>query len=526
MAKTIDAPVPSCVASDLISLLAELNGGEPLELTVLAAVNSSFVPSTSALAPTSPPKEVIDCVLNNLFQAHVGTSSEIIINNAIQFYDAFVDVESNLFNELEMRGGSSYACYNRANAYFNHPTNRMIKGPKPNGRVWLELFMGGEHVQALLEGTFPLRELHDKAHDVPAEEDLILKTLKNDVTKLPMNELLFNILSYVRSKSKECNPDELLRFAVMYGLDGVMKDVVNGAYGLWRYVDGLNIDMPLPFSTVGSPHGMEVDIPAMFFGAMLGYSNIVLTAINDLNAEIDAPCLFNNEMIEHYSPSFVLEWVILKNMKDVLKTLVNDGGFQFRWLSQDFLGDDFVDRIFGVAAYESDPRWKGSVEEEDYAYEGSRVRCKMRASSAYEEQMKMLDYLIELGFPFALLFPTEPKVEGLERLQKKAKKMSRPQKEESMRSLSKDEKRANKKIAKMCCGYNGLQRSEAKMFTVCDYYRLLKKKWEGKESQVARLPEYEALDMTWREERRQRQGGGGSEDDYSDDDADSYASGL
>lgn len=86
MAKTIDAPVPSCVASDLISLLAELNGGEPLELTVLAAVNSSFVPSSSALlAPTSPPKEVIDCVLNNLFQTHVGTSSEIIINNAIQF---------------------------------------------------------------------------------------------------------------------------------------------------------------------------------------------------------------------------------------------------------------------------------------------------------------------------------------------------------------------------------------------------------------------------------------------------------
>ena len=110
---------------------------------------------------------------------------------------------------------------------------------------------------------------------MPAEEDLILKTLKNDVTKLPMNELLFNILSYVRSKSKECDPDELLRFAVMYGLDGVMKDVVNGAYGLWRYVDGLNIDMPLPFSTVGSPYGMEVDIPAMFFGAMLGYSNIV-----------------------------------------------------------------------------------------------------------------------------------------------------------------------------------------------------------------------------------------------------------
>lgn len=53
-----------------------------------------------------------------------------------------MDVESNLFNELEMRGGSSYACYDRANAYFNHPTNRMIKGPRPSGRVWLELFMG------------------------------------------------------------------------------------------------------------------------------------------------------------------------------------------------------------------------------------------------------------------------------------------------------------------------------------------------------------------------------------------------
>ena len=27
--------------------------------------------------------------------------------------------------------------------------------------------------------------------------------------------------------------------------------------------------------------------------------------------------------------------------------------------------------------------------------------------AAYKEQMKMLDYLIDLGLPFALLFPTE-----------------------------------------------------------------------------------------------------------------------
>jgi hypothetical protein len=35
----------------------------------------------------------------------------------------------------------------------------------------------------------------------------------------------------------------------------------------------------------------------------------------------------------------------------------------------------------------------------------------MRAASAYKEQMEMLDFLVDLGFPFELLFPIEPRID-------------------------------------------------------------------------------------------------------------------
>jgi hypothetical protein len=89
----------------------------------------------------------------------------------------------------------------------------------------------------------------------------------------------------------------------------------------------------------------------------------------------------------------------------------------------------------------------------------------------------------------------------------------------------------------MAICYNSVQRSTANqsesdedetkpsasayeaMLTLSDYYKMLKNKWEGKESQVARLSEYEPLDMTWREEKRKIEEGNAESSDDEDDDS-------
>lgn len=126
-----------------------------------------------------------------------------------------------------------------------------------------------------------------------------------------------------------------------------------------------------------------------------------------------------------------------------------------------------------------------------------------------------------------MLFPTEVKIDELDQLHKAKKLETRKQNRDYMRSLSRKERDAIDLASEMSSSYNSLKNSEAGMLTLSDYYRMLKKKWEGKESQVARLDEFEALDPTWRAERRRQEDGGsgsGSEDEESDDEL-SYGSG-
>mmetsp|Transcript_12920 Transcript_12920/g.19488 ORF Transcript_12920/g.19488 Transcript_12920/m.19488 type:complete len:320 (+) Transcript_12920:1-960(+) len=310
-----------------------------------------------------------------------------------------------------------------------------------------------------------------------------------------------------------------------------MRDIVRGGYG--DLYDDLTIDTLLELSDEPiRPHCFEQKfyMSPLHLGAILGYSNIVATACNELGGKIDAPLGMQSDgtmgefvTYDHCSPSYVMEWIILKNMKAILKTLVEDCGFQFRWAFHGSSKDTICKRIFELSEYESNPRWTGGILEEDYAFESSRVRRRMRSASAYKEQMKMLDYLVDLGFPFALLFPTEVKIEELEQLQKAKKLETRKQNREYMRSLNRKDREAIDLASEMASSYNSLKNSEAEMLTLCDYYRMLKKKWDGKESQVARLEEFEALDPTWRAERRRQEEGGSGEEDSGDES--SYGSG-
>lgn len=430
-----------------------------------------------------------------------------------------------------MRGGNPpIRARDVQSEWFDSPTgSSFAKGPRPDYKVWLELFLGGERAEELLEGSCTLRELHDKDVDVKVEECIVWEALKDEVTKLPMCDLLLNVLSYVRHKSDCEDHDNILRFAVLYGLDGVMRDLIHGGYGDLHPED-LTIDTLLEMSDEPIEHYVfeqKFYLSALHLGAILGYPNIVMSAMNELEADIDAPLGLRSASPfathDHLSPAFVMEWVILKNMKEMLKVLIKDCGFQFRWMFHDHFKQTICKRIFELAEYEDNPRWSGGLLEEDYAFESSRMRRRMRSAAAYKEQMKMLDCLIDLGLPFELLFPTEVKVDELDELHKAKKLETRKQNRDYMRSLSRKDREAIDLAVEMSSSYNSLKNSEAEMLTLSDYYRMLKKKWEGKESQVARLDEFEALDPTWRAERR-RQEGGGSEDEESDDEL-SYGSG-
>ncbi|KAL7536910.1 hypothetical protein ACHAWF_005602 [Thalassiosira exigua] len=203
-------------------------------------------------------------------------------------------------------------------------------------------------------------------------------------------------------------------------------------------------------------------------------------------------------------------------------------------------------RIFDLSEYESSPQWRGDLDDVDLEFCGSRERCRLRASAAYKEQMKMLDLLISLGFPFSLFFDSEPPIEREEQFKKDKKLETREQCKAYMRNMDKAEREARDMMYQCCSAYNFVQaageddydesddddkkgdKAESKTLTLGDYYRWLKSRWDGQEKvQVDKLPEFEELDSRWREWRwkqnREGQEEEESEDSYRDsDDGSSY----
>ena len=527
-------------SNKLTSLLVQLNGGKVLDSKVRAAISAA----ASGESITGVAKETMDATLQTLFENHVGQSPEAVVQNAIDHMDKIYSVEVDVFNETQDRGGHLPGWVDETDRImFNCPMQPLVKGPRPDTKVWLALFLGVERAGELLDGCIPMRDMSlSEGSSAEPEEVIMLKAFKEEATELPLIKLMTNVLSYMREKAEESmknedeDPKSLLRFTVIYGLDGTMKDILLGAYG---DVENLTIDSLLPISDKPIENFFGVMwnmwlLPPLHMGAILGHSNIVLGALG-LGGKIDAPMGFQGRGEEiklsvYHLPSVVLEWTILKNKKQMLQILVKDCGFQFRWMSRDMqtkqISQPVFSRIFDLSQYESDPMWKGELRFEDYMWENSRVRCQMRAASAYKEQMLMLDHLIELGFPFELLFPTEPRVDELERLHKNKQLETRKQNREYMLSLSKIDRLALESVTDMTSSYNYVQQdssdsdtdeSHQNLLSVSEYYNILKKRWDGKQSQLARLPEFEGLDPTWRAEQEPSD----SDDDY-DYDSDHY----
>mmetsp|Transcript_18480 Transcript_18480/g.39993 ORF Transcript_18480/g.39993 Transcript_18480/m.39993 type:complete len:555 (-) Transcript_18480:388-2052(-) len=510
----------SSAHTQLLSLLTELNGGKPLALSITAAIKALEV-SCDATESANHYSEMRQSSLNKLFADHVGKSPEIVIGNAIRHAEEEVLRELHNFNKVQT---GTYSCNEK---WLNHPENAGIKGPKPDCKVWLEMFLGEEQANAILEPTVPMNSGKTKE----STEEVTLRGLKIEASRLSIVTLLANVLSYIRNKA--CNVvNDLLRFSVLYGLDGAMKDIIQGKYGdvgdaVVNTLLPLD-DKPLPLDDEHSFFRDKIFfMPPYALGAILGHSNVVTTALSGLGGDVDSPygLQFKRDgeiksFDDHTLVSHVMHWVFSKNMPDMLKCLVNECGFQFRWIDHENHIPMMLTRIFEADEYADNPKWTGDLDAEDLIWEGSRGRRQMRAEASYKMQMQMLDLLIALGFPFTLFFPTEPTVERDERMRKEKKLNTREERRAYGKSLSKEERKANCDAYNACEAYNSIQKTEPEMLTLGDYYRSLKSRWQdGQQSvevQISRLDEFEALDSRWRKEQRQANGedGNASESDY------------
>lgn len=530
-------------SSLLQSLLIQLEGGKVLDLSVLAAIQEARNTSNSLLfsnSITNPHDDNQNSIINKLFTEHVGQSPKIILDNAIRHAKDELDLEGSIYNEGQRTG---MMMGDERHKVYNHPQNRVITGPKPDCKVWVDMFLGSEITEELLEGAVPLNESDDTDRDAILESE-IYRAISGKAKYMPTIDLLENILHYVRKEAKKTSSlKDLLRFSVLYGLDGVMQDILKGKYG--DDLGDINIDTLLPLDDEPLPDDSSIDrwdllgkrklfFPAWAMAAIAGHTNVVVAALTQLGGKMDVPTgmqfKYNEEMKiydNHMLPSEVFLWVcIQKNMPEMIKCLVNDCGFQFRWIDQRNHMPMIIRRLFEESEYESHPKWMGDYDEEELLYEGSRGRCRIRAAAAYEVQMAMLDVLISLGLPFSILFPTDPGIEREEALRKDKKLETKAECKAFMRNMNKDERKARGVIHQACCAYNSLQTSEPETLTIGDFYRKLKARWDGQEStQTDRLPDFEELDSRWRDERNPPEGHDDSDSYHDSDDGSSYGSG-
>ena len=199
--------------------------------------------------------------------------------------------------------------------------------------------------------------------------------------------------------------------------------------------------------------------------------------------------------------SHVFYWLFAKNMPEMIKCLVTECGYQFRWTRERHI-EWIVRRIFDAADWEFYPKWRGDVDEDDLDYEKGdrRAKGRKRAASAYKVQMKMLDFLIQLGFPFELFFPVEPDIELEEGLFKEGKLDSQLACRDYVMSLSSAERKARDRLTQACSAYNWIQGS-GETLTLAEFYNNLKSRWNGQQSpQIVRPPEIAGLDLLWRRE--------------------------
>lgn len=519
-------------ASKLPALLRRLNGGNPLPLSTLAVLQ---VPTGTTNEEEGDDSihhvhlESAHAAQKELLQAHVG-DCHAIFQAAVTIARNTLDRAVKEFNGMEIAGDEQ--------ADFFYPWDPLTKGPKPDAAVWAEMFLGRERFATLVDRALPLNHWPRRSNldrSIALEEHIYL-ALRDNVPKLSALQLLENVLDYLLHRVKEdktATRKDFLRFTVVYGLDGAMKDVLNGAYSCNKNDDDdeITINTLLPLSD-GVPRPpdeenmsrfhrgpMYMFLPAYALGAMIGHVNVVSTAIGELHATIDAPLeAFQGNSTPvchyHYTPGEVLFGAIMTNRQHVLKCLVKEHGFQFRWINHDREMEMIRWRLLADHELDCSTFWTGDLDADDIYYEASsRQRRRLRARVSYQEQMKMLDLLIELGLPFLVLFPADL-YRYIERLQQGSMEELRT----FEGTLSKDEKKMKRIVWEACSSYNNVRQRHELWLSMGEFYsQQLNARWAAQhDAQTIKLGEYEALDSRWRAQMEEGNGESSNSDGESE----------
>ena len=500
------AAVTTTTVTDLQKLLQPL--GESLDLVVLAALSPADSRATDAelSQKVQHANDQAFASLAKVFERTVGPYDEVL-GNALRI--ASWDFDDHL-HYVNRRCAGDHPRDDR----YSHPTKRYMGAPpQPSVWVWLRLFGGEECIEEIQKKYISEDKCEYEKRDNGmwcAEPDTRLqqlgdiraklKTLKDgerwDNGKVPLKAMagvLGNALRFLRTHAGGgVSAEKLLGFCAQYGLSGAISHIVEGRYGhyggAWRInqtheplkirsdtgdIDESKDQEDEDRSSIRYCFGGDLKLAPYATAAILGHTNVVRAILKNLGGAIDAECTFISHKafpVENL-PSLLLTWAILSNQPAMVRCLVTEIGFQFRWLEEDDLYDIWRN-LHETSPYEH-TRWM-TIMEDPYDWAGMRELRGRRARNSFVEKDKMFKLLINLGLPKDLLFPDGADFsmdkEFLDLPEHKRKEPSKEdisRYEEWQKSLPASVKHARDLIFNACITFNSVQPLDA---TEEDYY--------------------------------------------------------
>jgi len=204
--------------------------------------------------------------------------------------------------------------------------------------------------------------------------------------------------------------------------------------------------------------------------------------------------------------SLMLYWAIKSNQPEMVRCLVADCGFQFRWISDSM--DDLFELLFHIDATNDEfGVWRSRNYNPGEHMFDRRGQRAYRARSCYSEKQTMLRTMIEAGLPCHLLVP-QINVEVERRIIKFMDDRDlkhgadRSELQTFFDSLSEVESKAREHLYHASAAYNSFQDEDEEdaTSTLIDYYEKIVGMWKNQPTvQETRLPEFEKLDPRWEE---------------------------
>ena len=398
----------------------------------------------------------------------------------------------------------------------------------PLQKDWAAMFLGKDVALSI----FTQNDDAQPMADVSAGS----KALKTANT-LPTMVLLRNIIRWwCEEKSSRISGDvaPLVVTAVRYGISGVVSDVLAGCYSTMhdatevceitiiihgRYTHDAN-------AFIVTEGTYKCIVPPFVLGAMYGNKNIVKQSLlevaaffkktKDLGSLNDVPFHLNFlrripdskgsdnptwiaaiHDCSHFDlfcklfgnlAGFALFWSIVQNLPEMVKCLVQECKFQFRWLTYQ-QRETIFDLLHGCSMdtyYNQDleNQWRGNVQGGGF-FSGRHEKIRFKRTRSYEEKQRMLKLLIELGIPKNLdgFVPVVDFTPDL-KLQSDGKNMSEAMAINLDQSMSDMERSERMRVHAACITFNGLQSNDEKTLYLHDFLKLrVYPLWEEREKE-------------------------------------------